>query len=74
MMNTYEVYIEESTPCGGSKYAKKEFFEVEAESPEAYVREHGKWPILETCRNGDGDLVIITGDCAGNRIVYTFTE
>ena len=73
-MKNYEVYVEESTPCGGSKYAKKEFFEVEADSPEAYVRENGKWPIQDICRNGDGDLVITTGDCAGNLIKYTFSE
>jgi len=72
-MSEFEVYIEESTPCGGSKYAKKEFLEVEAESPEAYVLENGKWPILETFRNDEGDLVIVTGDCAGNRIQYVFS-
>ena len=73
-MNEYEVYVEESTPCGGSKYAKSEFFEVEADSPEAYVRVNGKWPILDIGRNGDGELFITTGDCAGNLIKYTFSE
>lgn len=73
-MNEYEVYVEESTPCGGNKYAKRELFEVEADSPEAYVWENGKWPILDIGRNGDGELVITTGDCAGNLIKYTFSE
>ena len=73
-MKDYEVYVEESTPCGGSKYAKRQFLEVEADSPEAYVRENGKWPILDISRNCDGDLVITTGDCAGNLIKYTFSE
>ena len=58
-MRQFEVYIEESTPCGGTKYAKKEFFEVEAESPEAYVLTHAKWPIRAVERNGEGDLVVM---------------
>ena len=73
-MRQFEVYIEESTPCGGTKYAKKEFFEVEAESPEAYVLAHAKWPIRAVERNGEGDLVITTGDVAGNLVRYVFSE
>lgn len=73
-MHEYEVMTQEMTPCGGSKYAKKAFFEVETENPETYVRENGKWPILDVSHNADGDLVITTGDCAGNLLVYTFTE
>lgn len=73
-MKAYEVYLEESTPCGGTKYAKKEFFEVKADSPEAYVKAHAKWPILDVERNGDGDLVITTGDSAGNLVRYVFSE
>ena len=73
-MNEYEVMIEDINPCGGSQYAKKEFLEVEAESPEAYVKANGKWPILDTAKNADGDTVITTDDGAGNLIRYTFSE
>ena len=33
-MNEYEVLIETINPCGGEAHSKKEFKEVEAESPE----------------------------------------
>ena len=72
-LNEYEVSMEEMTPCGGSKYAKREFLEVEAESPEAYVKAHGKWPILDITHAANGDTVITTGDCAGNIVRYTFS-
>lgn len=45
-----------------------------AESPESYVREHGKYPILETIENPNGDVTIITGDSKGYLIRYTFSE
>ena len=45
----------------------------EAESPEAWVREHGRWPIISIANVGS-DTVITTGDCAGNIIRYTFSE
>lgn len=73
-MNEYEILIEDINPCGGSQYAKKTFLEAEAESPEAYVKQNGKWPILEMARNADGDVVITTGDGSGNIIRYTFSE
>lgn len=73
-MNEYEVMIEDINPCGGSQYAKKEFLEVEAESPEAYVKANGKWPILDMAKNAAGDTVITTGDGSGNLIRYTFSE
>ena len=44
-MTEYEILIETINPCGGSKYAKKEFVEAEAESPEAYVAQHGKYSL-----------------------------
>lgn len=72
-MNTYEVLAESITPCGGTKYSTKEFFEVEAESPEAWVREHGRWPIISIANVGS-DTVITTGDCAGNILRYLFSE
>ena len=74
MMHEYEVATEEMTPCGGSTYAKREMFEVEAESPEAYVRENGRLPIMDITANAKGDTVIITGDGKGNFVRYTFSE
>ncbi len=73
-MTEYEIYIEDINPCGGAQYAKKEIIEAAAESPEAYVKEHGRFPILEITKNDDGDVVIRTGDGKGNFINYTFTE
>ena len=73
-MNEYEVYIEEINPCGGSQHAKKSIIEVEAESPEKYVKENGRFPIIEMNKNADGDEVIITGDGNGYYIRYTFSE
>lgn len=74
MMNEYEVYIEDINPCGGSKYAKKEIIEVEAASPEAYVKANGRFPILEITTNASRDVVITTGDGKGNILRYTFFE
>ena len=74
MMKEYEVFIETMNPCGGEKYGKKELIEVEAESPEAYVKENGRFPVLDTGKNSAGDTVITTGDGQGNVIRYTFTE
>ena len=53
---------------------KKEMIEVEAVSPEAYVEENGRYPVLDMCKNSAGDTVITTGDGNGNVIRYTFTE
>lgn len=73
-MKKYEVFIEEINPCGGERHSKKEIIEVEAESPEAYVKENGRFKILESTRNESGDIVIVTGDNQGSFIRYTFTE
>lgn len=73
-MINYEVMIEDINPCGGSKYAKKSFIEVTTESPEAYVKENGRFPIMETTELPNGDFVILTGDGSGNMVRYTFTE
>lgn len=73
-MNEYEVFIEDVNPCGGSQYAKKEMLEVEAESPESYVKENGRFPIIDITENADGDTVITTGDGNGNFVKYTFSE
>lgn len=73
-MNEYEIIIETINPCGGSRHGQQEIIEAEAVSPEAYVKEHGRFPVLEITKNADGDTVITTGDGNGYVIRYTFTE
>ena len=73
-MNEYEVFVEDINSCGGSQYAKKELIEVEADSPEAYVQENGRFPIIDISKNAKGDTVITTGDGHGNFLRYTFSE
>lgn len=73
-MNEYEVIIEEINPCGGEKYANKQIIEVEAESPDAYIAEHGRFPVMDKTEMSNGDVVIVTGDGSGNMIRYTFSE
>ena len=73
-MNDYEVFIEDINSCGGEQHAKKTLLEIEAESPEAYVRENGRFPVLDITANAKGDTVIITGDGKGNFVRYTFSE
>ena len=72
-MNEYEVIIEEINPCGGETYARKEIIEVEAESPESYVRMYAKFPIREISKQSDGSVLIIAGNDAGYMTRYTFT-
>ena len=74
MMREYEVFIEDINPCGGQQYGKKDVIEVEAESPEAWVKENARFPILDTGANARGDVVITTGDGKGNIVRYTFSE
>ena len=50
-MHEYEIFIENINPCGGEQYSKKTLIEAEAASPEAYVKENGRFPILESTRN-----------------------
>ncbi len=73
-MKEYEVLVEYINPCGGDKYAQKEFMDIETDSPEKWVRENGRYPILNVGKNTDGDLVFMTGDGKGNMARYTFTE
>ena len=73
-MKEYEILIETINPCGGEAHAKREIIEAKAESPEAYVKENGRFPILESIRNESGDVVIVTGDNQGSFVRYTFTE
>ena len=65
-MQEYEVLIETINPCGGEA-------QIETDSPEAYVREQGRYPILDSGKNAAGDTVITTGDGKGVMIRYTFT-
>ena len=48
--------------------------DVQAESPEAFVKSHSSWPILDTGKNLDGEPVITTGDGHGVIVRYTFSE
>ena len=73
-MHEYEIFVEEINPCGGEKHSKKTLIEAEADSPEAYVKENGRFPILESILNENGDGVIVTGDNHGSIVRYTFTE
>lgn len=73
-MNEYEVFVEEINPCGGEQHRKKSVLEVEAESPEAYVTENGRFPIMEKIDSPNGDVVITTGDGKGYLVRYTFTK
>ena len=72
-MNEYEVIIEEINPCGGETYARKEIIEVEAESPESYVRQNAKFPILEISEQSDGSILIVTGNNSGYFTRFTFS-
>lgn len=70
----YELLTESVTPCGGEQHAIREFSEVETDDPAVWVRKHLRFPILDTLTNASGDLVFITGNAAGYRVRYTFTE
>ncbi len=73
-MKEYEVLIETVNPCGGERHADKEFLEIEAESPEAYVAANARYPVIDSGKNAAGDVVITTGDGRGTLVRYTFTE
>lgn len=47
---------------------------MEADSPEQYVRDNSRYPILDITVKPDGDTIVTTGDQAGNIIRYTFTN
>ena len=73
-MHEYEVSIEAINPCGGSKHARREILEIQAESPESYVRANAIFPILDITEAADGSVVITTGDGHGYITRYVFTE
>lgn len=72
-MKEFEIIMETVNPCGGEQYAIREVFEAEAESPEAYVREHGQYPIISVEQLNAHDTRIITGG-GGYTVRYTFSE
>lgn len=72
-MQEYELIVEEINPCGGEKHARKSILEIEAESPIAYVKANGHYPVTDTVENADGSVLIITGNGKGNILRYTFT-
>lgn len=72
-MNEYEVIIEEINPCGGERYANKQIIEIEAESPDAYIAENGRYPVIEKTEMANGDVLIVTGNGKGNLVRYTFS-
>lgn len=71
-MTEYEVLRQDINPCGGARNAITKLFDVETDDPVAYVRENGPFPITDTGRNEDGDLVITTADGKGNVVRYIF--
>lgn len=73
-MPEYEIIVESTNPCGGTKYAQREFIEAETDSPEAYVKAHGRYPVREITETATGDVVITTGNDSGYMIRYTFAE
>ena len=73
-MHESEVLIETVNPCGGEAHASKDFLEIEAESPEAYVAANARYPVIDSGKNSAGDVVITTGDGRGSLVRYTFTE
>ena len=73
-MHEYELLIETINPCGGEAHANKEFKEIETPSPETYVAQNGRFPVIDSGKNAAGDVVITTGDGKGNFVRYTFTE
>ncbi len=71
-MNTYEILVEEIIPCGGSDAPVTNMIEVQAESPRAYIEEHGKFPIIDEGKDLKGNIVFTTGDGKGVFVKYTF--
>ena len=72
-MKEYELCIEAMTPCGGSKYARREILEVETDDPVAYVKANAQFPILDVADAGDL-IIITTGDGHGYVTRYSFTR
>lgn len=73
-MNEYEVLVERIDPCGGEKHSHRELIDVEAESPEAYIRDNAQYPVVDDLVNAAGDRVFVTADGKGNMVRFTFTH
>ena len=73
-MKEHEIIIETINPCGGDRHSQQEIVEAKIESPEAYVKEKGRFPIIDKIENPDGGVVIVTGDGKGYMVRYTFSE
>ena len=73
-MKEYEIIIETINPCGGDRHSQQEIVEATIESPEAFVKEKGRFPIIDKIENPDGGVVIVTGDGKGYMVRYTFSE
>ena len=72
-LRSYEIIVERVTPCGGTKHAIREILDADAVSPEAYVRENGRFPVLEI-HEAEDQTTILTGNSAGYRDTFLFTE
>mgnify|MGYP006970238446 CR=1 FL=1 len=42
-MKEYEIIIETINPCGGDRHSQQEIVEAKIESPEAFVKEKGRF-------------------------------
>lgn len=73
-MKEYEVVVESMNPCGGRATSTRDFFEVECESPEEYVKANAKYPITEIGEDANGNVIIHTGDGSGYVVNYYFNE
>lgn len=45
-MKEYEIIIETINPCGGDRHSQQEIIEANIESPEAFVKEKGRFRSL----------------------------
>ena len=72
-MQEYELVREIPNLCKNNQMRDIFFDEVETDDPVGFVRENGRFPILEVGQNADGDTVVTTGDEKGYRIRYVFT-
>ena len=69
-MKEYEIIIETINPCGGDRHSQQEIVEAKIESPEAFVKEKGRFPIIDKIENPDGGVVIVTHVYLARRIIF----
>ena len=70
--NNSEVFIEEMFIRPDAQ--RKGYGSLLMAQVEAYVKANGRFPVIDTIENEDGDKVIITCDGKGYIIRYTFSE